>query len=318
MWIAYIYGLVVVITGLAAIFKGATFAGITGLIGPALCWFGGCGMYGSFAVGTAGQKIAGLVMGLACLLIGLGLLAWSGFWVTIYAVEIGGVTWGIIGFVIGLVATPRSAAEFDGQSSRRGSRVASVLDSAPVDNSRGDSREEVITERAAADAVVDGILADAKEHFPSLIQSVGEVAKGTDVSDVPETAWQFYAVAVIALEGIAATNLFPGDQGGRLRLMMHDRFGEATGLSRDIARRAINEIEVVWNDAIAVPIDPGLELAKHLYDRWDMRWSGAPENLRGSPDFIAVTVINTYVTESCGRWRRIRDNVKLIPNSSPA
>src|SRR5680860_723876 len=99
MWIAYIYGVLVVITGVAAMFKGAIWPGVTGLLGPAFCWWGGCGMYGSLAVGTTGQKIAGLTLGIIFLLIGLGLLGWSGYRVFIYGVEIGGIVWGIVGFV---------------------------------------------------------------------------------------------------------------------------------------------------------------------------------------------------------------------------
>ena len=111
MWVAYIYAVLVIITGGAAIYKGAIWPGITGLIGPAFCWWGGCGMYGSFTVGTGAQKMFGLIAGIVFLLIGLGLLAWTGFWVTIFTLEIDGLIWGGIGFVIGLVGTPKSAAD---------------------------------------------------------------------------------------------------------------------------------------------------------------------------------------------------------------
>jgi hypothetical protein len=109
--IIWLYGLLVLVTGIAAIFRGAWWPGAAGLIGPTLCWWAGSGIRGSFMVGTSGQKIGGLVAGAIFASVGLSLLYYSGYWVRLFSVELDGIAWGLLGLAIGFVFTPRSAAE---------------------------------------------------------------------------------------------------------------------------------------------------------------------------------------------------------------
>jgi hypothetical protein len=111
MWVLYVYGLLVVVTGVSSLLKGAMWPGTAGILGPALCTFAGSGVRGSFMVGTRGQKLGGLVGGGVFLALGSVLLYLSGYRVSIFGVEIDGVAWGLLGAVLGFVFTPRSAAE---------------------------------------------------------------------------------------------------------------------------------------------------------------------------------------------------------------
>src|SRR5262249_19713369 len=104
-------GLVVVVTALSTILKGALWPGVAGLIGPALCFWAGSGVKGSLLVGTRPQKVFGLVAGAVFLAVGTALLWASGYWVTLFGVALGGVAWGLLGAALGFVFTPRSAAE---------------------------------------------------------------------------------------------------------------------------------------------------------------------------------------------------------------
>lgn len=111
MWVMYVFGLLVIVTGGSAILRGATWPGIAGLIGPGLCFWAGSGVKGSLLVGTRGQKIGDLVAGAVFLAAGSAILYQSGYRVLIYSLEIDGVMWGMLGAALGLVFTPRSAAE---------------------------------------------------------------------------------------------------------------------------------------------------------------------------------------------------------------
>ncbi len=54
-----IYMLLTLVTGVSALWSGAIYAGIAGIVGPTLCWFATSGLKGSLMVGTPQQKVAG-------------------------------------------------------------------------------------------------------------------------------------------------------------------------------------------------------------------------------------------------------------------
>ena len=110
MWLLYIYMLMSVLMGIAAMFKGALYAGITGIVGPLLSWWAAAGLKGSLMVGTRSQKLWGLVSAIVFVVIGFGLVFHSGYWVSIFGLGLGGVTWCAIGLVVGYLAAKREHA----------------------------------------------------------------------------------------------------------------------------------------------------------------------------------------------------------------
>ena len=110
MWVQYIYILLTVAMGIAAIFKAAVYPGIAGLIGPTMCWFAGSGLKGSLLVGTGSQKLGGLATAIVFLVIGFGVVYHSGYWASILGYDLTGVAWCAIGLVAGFLFTKKTYA----------------------------------------------------------------------------------------------------------------------------------------------------------------------------------------------------------------
>lgn len=110
MWLLYIYMVMTVMMGIAAVLKGGVYPGIAGIVGPTLCWWAASGLKGSLMVGTPSQKLGGLAAAIACAVIGFGIVYHSGYWVRIFSYELTGVQWCAIGLVVGYVATTRKHA----------------------------------------------------------------------------------------------------------------------------------------------------------------------------------------------------------------
>jgi hypothetical protein len=88
MWLLYIYTVLTVVMGIAALTKGAIYPGIAGMIGPTLCWFATSGLKGSLMVGTRAQMVGGLVAALVFACIGVGIVYHSGYWVRLFDYEL--------------------------------------------------------------------------------------------------------------------------------------------------------------------------------------------------------------------------------------
>ena len=110
MWVQYLYVLLTLVMGIAAIVKGAVYPGIAGLVGPVLCWFAGSGLKGSLLVGTGSQKLGGLAAAIVFLIVGFGIVYHSGYWVSIFGYDLSGVAWSVIGLVAGFLFTGRKQA----------------------------------------------------------------------------------------------------------------------------------------------------------------------------------------------------------------
>jgi hypothetical protein len=110
MWVQYIYIVLTVAMGIAAIVKGAVYPGIAGLIGPTICWFAGAGLKGSLLVGTGSQKLGGLATAIVFLVIGFGVVYHSGYWVSIFGYDVTGVAWCAIGLAAGFLFTKKKYA----------------------------------------------------------------------------------------------------------------------------------------------------------------------------------------------------------------
>ena len=61
--------------------------------------------------GTSPQKFAGLGAAVAFVAVGVGIVYHSGYWVGLFGYDFSGVTWCLVGFIAGWIATTRQHAE---------------------------------------------------------------------------------------------------------------------------------------------------------------------------------------------------------------
>jgi len=108
--LVYIYMLLTLAMGVSALWKGAIYPGIAGIVGPTLCWFAASGLKGSLMVGTSPQKLAGLGSAIVFVAVGVGIVYHSGYWVGLFSYEFTGVTWCLVGLVAGWISTTRQHA----------------------------------------------------------------------------------------------------------------------------------------------------------------------------------------------------------------
>lgn len=107
----YIYMLLTLATGGSALWNGAIYAGAAGIIGPTMCWFAASGLKGSLMVGTRPQKLAGSAAAFLFVVVGIGIVYHSGFWLGFFEYKFSGVIWCLIGLVAGWISTKRRHAE---------------------------------------------------------------------------------------------------------------------------------------------------------------------------------------------------------------
>jgi hypothetical protein len=105
--LVYIYMLLTLAMGISALWKGALYPGIAGIVGPTLCWFAASGLKGSLLVGSSSQRVAGLAAAVALVSIGSGLVYHSGYWVGLFGYAFTGLTWCLVGLVAGWISTTR-------------------------------------------------------------------------------------------------------------------------------------------------------------------------------------------------------------------
>jgi hypothetical protein len=103
----YIYLMLTLAMGVSALWKGAIYPGIAGIVGPNLCWFAGSGLKGSLLVGTRSQKVGGLGAAIAFVVVGMGIVYHSGYGIGLFGYEFTGVTWCLVGLVAGFISTTR-------------------------------------------------------------------------------------------------------------------------------------------------------------------------------------------------------------------
>ena len=102
----FIHGVYIIITIVAGIVAfGNVSIGViaSGILAPIIAWFGGSGLRGSFNVGDNSQKITGFILGAIALTISYFWINYTGYWIQVFEIEITGVVWILIGFLIGLV-----------------------------------------------------------------------------------------------------------------------------------------------------------------------------------------------------------------------
>jgi hypothetical protein len=97
----------------SALWTGAIYPGIAGLVGPTLCWSAASGLKGSLMLGTSRQKLAGMASAIAFVAVGVGIIYHSGYWVGLFGYEFTGATWCLVGLVVGWIGTSRRHAALD-------------------------------------------------------------------------------------------------------------------------------------------------------------------------------------------------------------
>src|SRR5713101_5783212 len=128
VFVIYAYVLVTILTGIAAMMKGAVLPGIAGIVGGGMSAWAGSGLKGSLVVGDAGQRIAGALMAALFVSAGTGLVYYSGFRIGLWGVDFSGWAWCIVGLCIAYLFTADKFAEGTGGSgSRRQKMVAAAI-----------------------------------------------------------------------------------------------------------------------------------------------------------------------------------------------
>jgi hypothetical protein len=107
--------LVTLLTCIQPMFKGSFAVGAMALAASALCYFAAAGFSGSFRARhdkNYNAKNLARIAAVAVLLSGMGiaLMAWSGFCMSLFGVFINGPIWCVIGILIGSLITERERA----------------------------------------------------------------------------------------------------------------------------------------------------------------------------------------------------------------
>ena len=97
------YIIITIVVGIAAFGNVSIGVIASGILAPIIAWFGGSGLRGSFNVGDNSQKITGFILGAIALTISYFWINYTGYWIQVFEIEITGVVWILIGFLIGLV-----------------------------------------------------------------------------------------------------------------------------------------------------------------------------------------------------------------------
>ena len=98
-----VYIIITIVVGIAAFGNVSIGVIASGILAPIIAWFGGSGLRGSFNVGDNSQKITGFILGAIALTISYFWINYTGYWIQVFEIEITGVVWILIGFLIGLV-----------------------------------------------------------------------------------------------------------------------------------------------------------------------------------------------------------------------
>src|SRR6266478_102375 len=103
--LVYIYMMLTLTVGSLSLWRGAIYPGLAGIAGSTLCWFAASGLKGSLMVGTSLQTLGGLGAAIAFVVVGVGIVYHSGFWVGLFGYKFTGVTWCLVGLVAGWIST---------------------------------------------------------------------------------------------------------------------------------------------------------------------------------------------------------------------
>lgn len=117
--VALIYWLITILGCVQTMYKSSFTVGVSALAACALCYIGASGFMGLLLARrekgrekdyrTSDLAAAGAIA-LAVIAAGLALMMWSGFWLPLFDVEIGGVPWALLGAVSAAVVVRKADA----------------------------------------------------------------------------------------------------------------------------------------------------------------------------------------------------------------
>jgi len=98
----FVFWIITLVVCVQVAFTSSVTVGVAAFVASALCYWGAAAFAGALIARRAyGHRPLDLfgIGALALLLIGVGiaLMAWSGFWISLFNVRIGGVAWALIG-----------------------------------------------------------------------------------------------------------------------------------------------------------------------------------------------------------------------------
>jgi hypothetical protein len=110
LWI--IYGFITIAAGIQVIIKGSVGSGAGALVACAISLIASCTLVSCFLARHEqhySAKDLGIiaVIAVSLALVGLALMRWSDFRLTLYGVEISGIQWALVGSVVGLITAKR-------------------------------------------------------------------------------------------------------------------------------------------------------------------------------------------------------------------
>jgi CHASE2 domain-containing sensor protein len=117
--VALIYWLITILGCVQTMYKSSFTVGVSALAACALCYIGASGFMGLLLARrekgrekdyrTSDLAAAGAIA-LAVIAAGLALMMWSGFWLPLFDVEIGGVPWALLGAISAAVVVRKADA----------------------------------------------------------------------------------------------------------------------------------------------------------------------------------------------------------------
>lgn len=110
LWI--FYGFITIAMGIQVILDRSVGTGAGALVACAICLIASCTLVSSFLARHEQQysaKDLGIIAAIAVslTLVGLALMWWSGFKLTLYGVEVSGIQWALAGSVVGIITAKR-------------------------------------------------------------------------------------------------------------------------------------------------------------------------------------------------------------------
>jgi hypothetical protein len=113
--VVLIFWLITIIVCIQAMYKSSFTVGASALAACALCYIGASGFMGSLLArrekNLSAFDLTGIgAVGLLVIAAGSALMMWSGFWMRLFGVEIGGVTWALLGAVSAVVVVRKADA----------------------------------------------------------------------------------------------------------------------------------------------------------------------------------------------------------------
>jgi hypothetical protein len=112
VWLMIIYAFITIATGIQVILNRSVGIGVEAFIACAICLLASTALVTCFLARHEEQYSStdlGIiaVIAVSLTLVGLALMRWSGFQLTLYGIEISGIQWALVGSVVGLITARR-------------------------------------------------------------------------------------------------------------------------------------------------------------------------------------------------------------------